>query len=848
MADLGNAWHIATDPMPRGVGGMRDPVGAIVPGTAVTIYSGNQSQGDGNPGNQLQDGSAVFFKRQPDASWTMLPMLFRVSAGNDKYYAADIPGDVFAAGDTVEYYLRIPYDDHAVTFLHAANTGSAVTGDEGAAQRAPYSFAVEASSVRGHWGPVFDLPNVAVHAHLLAHGKVLLWGRRDRPDQSLDVHECTPQLWDPATGAITPTPQPALADGTKVNLFCSGHTQLADGRLLVVGGHLLDREGLNQACTYDPESNTWTATTPMTDGRWYPTAITLPTGAALVLSGSFEGTAGIEINGVPEVWTDGRLAPRPPLPKGSFELYPCVHVTSDGHVVMTGSLALTWLLNPAEPGQWSELAPRDAGSRDFCPSVMYDIDKIIYIGGGNDVNTQLPADSAELLDLTDAAPRWQATAKMNFRRRQHNATLLPDGTVLVTGGTRGGGGLEPNPTGFNDLSPGQPVHVAERWDPVTGQWTELAAETVDRCYHSTAVLLPDATVLSAGGGEYRPGNGPADNDPQDSHRNAQIFSPPYLFQGAQPEITTAPAAVGYGTTFGVGTTQAGDIGKVSLVRLGSVTHSFNVNQRINFLSFGVDGPTLRVTAPASAEVCPPGHYMLFILSKEGVPSVAKIIQVEAAAPAAGGPAGAEPTVAATPSAGPAPVAGAPADGAARRAAVRAAADGTVTVVGITGTCPYGIAACWGGAHEALLGLERVQDVDPIPDADESTATVFLTDHGLPDLRNWERQFTKTVNGSYDLRGVEVTVDGLVKAQGSALVVTASDSRPQLELSPILAADKVQWDRPTGAPATLTPDEANAFERLAVEARANADGRQASVTGPLKQLDSGYRLEVRWFTL
>src|SRR5216683_685366 len=78
---------------------------------------------------------------------------------------------------------------------------------------------------------------------------------------------------------------------------------------------------------------------------------------------------------------------------------------------------------------------------------------------------------------------------MHFRRRQHNATLPPDGTVPVTGGTQGGGG----PTnGFNDVPANQPVHAAELGDPASQEWTLLAAEEVDRCYHSTAVLLPDA--------------------------------------------------------------------------------------------------------------------------------------------------------------------------------------------------------------------------------------------------------------------------------------------------------------------------------------------------------------------
>ncbi len=127
---------------------------------------------------------------------------------------------------------------------------------------------------------------------------------------------------------------------------------------------------------------------------------------------------------------------------------------------------------------------------------------------------------------------------MHFARRQHNATLLPDGTVLVMGGTQGNGG-ESN--GFNDLTPGQPIRSAELWDPKTGHWTLMARASVDRCYHSVAVLLPDATVLSAGGGEYRPNNNlDRENNPNDSHKNAQIFSPPYLFRSGGMPGRTSP--------------------------------------------------------------------------------------------------------------------------------------------------------------------------------------------------------------------------------------------------------------------------------------------------------------------
>ena len=178
-------------------------------------------------------------------------------------------------------------------------------------------------------------------------------------------------------------------------------------------------------------------------------------------------------------------------------------------------------------------------------------------------------------------------------RRQHNLTVLADGTVLATGGNYSGAGLV-------DMNAG--VYNAELWNPASGTWKTLAAEQVTRQYHSTALLLPDGRVLSAGGGIC----GTCD-DVGYLAKNAQVFTPPYLFKAdgsgalaARPTIASAPGSVAYGAGFQVGTPDAAAIRKVALVRLGAVTHSVNMEQRYVPLTFTAGAGSLTATAPATA--------------------------------------------------------------------------------------------------------------------------------------------------------------------------------------------------------------------------------------------------------
>jgi hypothetical protein len=423
---------------------------------------------------------------------------------------------------------------------------------------------------------------------------------------------------------------------------------------------------------------------------------------------------------------------------------------------------------------------------------------------------------------------------MHFARRQHNATILPDGTVLVTGGTQG---LPGNAAwrAFDNLDKGAPVHQAELWDPATGKWTLMPAEDTDRCYHSIALLLPDGRVLSAGGGEYAPGN-PAlpnqPNPPADSHTDAQLYSPPYLMKGPRPQILAAPAEILYGQTFDVTVGATDVIAKVSWVRLGSVTHSNNQNQLLNFLAFTQVAGTVKIQAPANANVAPPGHYMLFVLNGQGIPSIAHIarISAQAVAPVVHNAAFALFKGGTTP--------GQIVDTVAVDSQMAQDAGKPPVVIGVTPACPYGIGACWGGAYDALQHLSEIEKVRRIPNSKDSTAFVYLEDDALPDLELWRQEFADIANGSYDLRGIELTLDGMVTENHGLLTLAANATRPEVVLAPLQGPDKVQWDIKTRENWPMTPEEETAYERLSAKLAGAAAGASVEVVGPLMKGPDG----------
>ena len=433
----------------------------------------------------------------------------------------------------------------------------------------------------GSWSALQDWPEVAVHAALLPTGRVMLYGYSDDP-----------QLWDPSTSSVTAT--------TKVgyNPFCSGLTLLANGGLFLAGGHISNNVGLNDVSIYDPVTSTWSRQPDMNAGRWYPTTTMLADGSVLVVSGDVDNTVGV--NPLPQVWTDGHWRDLTDA-LIQMDLYPRMFLGPDGRVFNAGPQQTARYLDTSGTGRWTDSARSTGGFRSYGTAVMYDPGKVLIVGGDDP-----PIASAEKIDLNRPSPQWQPAGAMNMPRRQLNATVLPDGTVLMTGGS--------SAPGFDNAAGA--VLNAELWDPSANAFTQLAQAPRYRGYHSVALLMPDGRVLSAGGDI-------------NSH-NAELFSPPYLFKGSRPIVTAAPSNITYGQSFVVETPDAASISAVTLVRLSTVTHAFNMNQRFVRLAFSAGADRLTVTPPSVGEVAPPGHYMLFLLNGAGVPSIAPIVRLSAA--------------------------------------------------------------------------------------------------------------------------------------------------------------------------------------------------------------------------
>ena len=438
----------------------------------------------------------------------------------------------------------------------------------------------------GVWSDPFDLPLIAIHAATLPTGMVLLFGSEH------GVPGIHGWVLDPQSLELTEVPP-----GWDLN--CSGHNFLADGRLLVGGGTLLysPLTGPKVAYVFDPFTLLWSRVEDMARGRWYPTHLTLADGRTVTMSGLNDTTG--ELNPDIELYDPDGTSNWELLGPKLLPVYPLLHLMPTGLVFLAGPDPQTESFNPSD-AQWATVDTTNFPGRYEAPSVLLPptLNRVMLIGGYQ--GSGQPTNSAEIIDFTDATPQWSLTAHMASPRMEHNAVLMPDAKVLAVGGRS------------NNGSPATPVLIPELFDPMGPSWDQLAPHQVPRRYHSTAVLLADGRVLAAGG-DYEP--------------SAEILSPPYLFNGSRPLITSAPAVIAYDSTFDLEFTDSTGANEVVLIRLSSVTHSVNMGQRYVRLGEGVlSGAPASIVVPSAANLGPPGYYMLFVVSDTGIPSVSRIVK------------------------------------------------------------------------------------------------------------------------------------------------------------------------------------------------------------------------------
>jgi fibronectin type 3 domain-containing protein len=506
----------------------------------------------------------------------------------------------------------------------AALALAAGAGFQGVAQA--QTCAATVPHLTGEWVTLpYQMPINPISATLLRSGQVLIvaGSENDARNNSEGSESYRAALWDP-TG---PTQSSIVVEELTYDVFCSGTAALPDGRALVVGGTSdYSFTGESRASFFDPLTNQWVQSQNMVDGRWYATATTLADGRVMAFSGLRQtgGTSNtVEIYDLQNAgpgWLSPVAAPFTP------PLYPRLSVLPNGRVFYSGQGSggtnpTAWIFDPV-PRTWTA-STAITRNRSYGTSVLLPLlppaytPRVMNFGGGNPATN-----TTEIIDLSVASPVWTPGPNMSTGRIQMDAVILPNFKVLAHGGS------------VNNEAPDGPGKAADLYDPTSNTFSSAGVASYSRLYHSASLLLPDARVMSIGSNPANRGTYLA---------AIEIYTPAYLFDSSDRLITTgrpnitgispASGTIGYGAQFSVTYTASSPISSAALVRPGSVTHAFDMEQRV----IGLCGPapqppcsgsgTLTLTSPPGGGVAPPGYYMLFLIDSAGVPSKAQFIKL-----------------------------------------------------------------------------------------------------------------------------------------------------------------------------------------------------------------------------
>ncbi|GGJ08998.1 galactose oxidase-like domain-containing protein [Streptomyces brasiliensis] len=583
------------------------------------------------------DLSLWYKSTTPDTSVT----LFRHDATAGWQYWTDLKTLDMAASWTRASVRtpEVPAGTDRITWgVSVYGTGSATT-DDYSMEQVPDTLppaqctGTNDQCANGSWSVLpTQNPVRSMHSVVLNNGKVLLIAGSGNSEEQFATGTFTSAVYDPAKGTykVIPTPK---------DMFCAGHVQLQDGRVLVMSGNLAypsadgshGYEGFKDSYIFDPATETYSKTNDLNDGHWYPSATELGNGDVISFGGLREDSTG---SVTAELWSDAQQQWLPLWQVNQtwsyWGLYPSMILMQDGRLFYSGS----HVFGNNIPGTGSAIYDYGANTitqipglqnkdeRDQSASVLLppaQDQRVLTIGGGNIDSNPDANRLTDVIDLKDADPSYvagpplpQGTVDLgngpqpetgNQGKMYVSAVLLPDGTVLETGGAL--------------HNRANPVYESSIYDPQAGTFDPVAADPEARGYHSSSFLLPDGRVMSTGD---NPGNGTWNH-------NVSIYTPPYLYKGTRPAITSViDSEWTYGDTQRI--TVDRPIAKAELIRPAAVTHSSDPNQRFVDLPLTVDGNNVDLNVTSNPNLAPPGWYMLFAVDSNGVPSVAKWVHLQ----------------------------------------------------------------------------------------------------------------------------------------------------------------------------------------------------------------------------
>ena len=515
--------------------------------------------------------------------------------------------------------------------------------------QAPQPAPSHKRSVEGEWEKIhYRFNYLPVHVVLLRTGKVLAFGGTGNDEKAPSPHPA--EIWDPQTGHVHSIDQELDGD-----VFCAGQAQLPDGRILVAGGtYKYDGKtlglpippfsGSQKSFTFDPVEERWTRIEDMAHARWYPTLVGLGNGNVVTMAGLTKRFPWAILNAV-ELYDPGKGWSELKRAHRWLPLYPRLHLLPTGDIFYSGSYnthytfpfslsAFPTSTLDMNTMSWRSMgmprrSEREEGFSVLLPLEPPDYKARVLLAGGGTTGGKQATSAAEIIDLSEPNPKWKQISPMNFARYYAYATILPDKTVFVVGGREGtaemnmgAGPAMPGTTGpidpTGDLAH-DPLAIldTERFDPRTETWTKMAPMTVDRLYHSNALLLPDGRVVTCGSNPARRVN----------ELRIEIYRPPY-YNGDRPVIEDCPSTIHYGSHFDIKVAPGETIESVALLRPGATTHCVNTDQRYVGLDFEMKtGHRISASVPSNWNVLPIGYYMMFIVTEKQIPSAGRFVQV-----------------------------------------------------------------------------------------------------------------------------------------------------------------------------------------------------------------------------